>query len=373
MADPLFDSENPQSAGQNAAQRESVPSPAPLFQEQKSPAPSLFSESAIQDQASRPAVNPLFSSAEEPPVCNPPGTNHQPLFAEPKPDHPPVAASSPAPKPEPLLPPDPLVAPPKTPVTNTVPPVAAIPPEPLTAPPVHQEPKANAAFGDDLDPLAGRAWKILQEKYPQATDSQRLHWKGMLRQLFPLTMDTIQQIGGPGLRHAPHVLEEIANDTRRFAELSPAQTIQGIADQAREAAGQGKKSGGLSGLLSKVESAFSHFDATTANGRMIALRAAIHAISGRMQPTKELAQTTLDAITDDLPVLSALLELSKGSPSEAWVVRRQELLLTSAQQMKMAIQQAEHLENQCNSAIQSVDELRTVTLPALGFLQTMRS
>ena len=348
MADPLFDtshSARPQEVSQQASMR--------LFPADKPEA----------------VTNPLFDVPQSPSVANP-------LFEESLPDHPPqimgtdtVAA--------PALPPDDLAKAPggvqaigaSKPTVNP-----PLPPDHLTDPP---NPTASAAvpapaFGDDLDPLAGRAWAMLRQRCPQAADSQKLHWKGLLRQIFPLSMDSLQRLGGVGLRHAPHVLQEIGRDTQCFAELSPAQTVQAVAEQAREASGLSRKPGGIGGLLSKVESALNRFDPAAAQGRLIALHSGVRAIAGRMQATRELAQSTLDAIADDLPVMDVLLEIARGSPSETWIVRRQELLLTSAQQMQMALRQIANLEAQCASALQSIDELRTVTLPALGFLQSIR-
>lgn len=335
----------------------------PLFAPEPSPAAPLFLEEGascgIDDHGhvvttrSRNGFGPLFGPAEagsarpeQPAASEESGKLGNPLFADAG-----LLAVPPQPvahSPAPVMPPNPLQGPPK---------VAANP-----AP----------AFGESLDPLADRAWKRLLETQPGACASRMVHWKSLLGRLFPLRMKTLGDIGGPGLRHAPRVLNEIAQDTQMFAQMAAAETMWRIAAEAQAAAGHGARKG-LSGLLSRVESTLHGFDPAATQARMIAMDAGLQGILGRLGPAQNFAQSTLEAITGDLPVLDVLAELSRGSPSEALVTRHREMLLTSVQQLRMALQQIDNLGNQCNSAIQSLNALRTVTLPALGFLSAIQS
>ena len=78
---------------------------------------------------------------------------------------------------------------------------------------------------------------------------------------------------------------------------------------------------------------------------------------------------TLD---EDLPLVSSVAALAQTSSLGALATRRQEMMQALHQQLAMALMQLDQIAKQIAESLQSLDELRTVTLPALGFLQSLR-
>ena len=380
MADPLFpDTELPKEQGHTK------------------PARSLFAdEEPSQDPASsgiRPSVvAPLFADTPAPKPAHPSVPKAAtPLFSESAPKAPPVPEvqvpnplfATPDLSAPPAAPSDPSALPTASPLSfperplpaakeKTAPTMPVLPATDLTEPPRSTVPvQPTTAFAQPEDPLAEKAMDLLLSAYPQASASQKAHWKAVLAKLFPLTADGIATLGQSAVRHAPQVLQEIARETKTFANLNIAAKVQKIADEAKASQQRPKK--GLGGLLSKVEGAIHPFDEQHAQVEIIGLASALQGMSGRSRPVRELAQTVLEQLQDDLPILVALQQMAQGTSSEPWVSRRQDLLLASVQQLRMAQQQIENLENQIQAARASLDELRTITLPALGFLTAIQS
>lgn len=241
---------------------------------------------------------------------------------------------------------------------------------PTELPPL-QAPKpivAAPAFAADLDPLAEKAWHMLLQQYPHASDSSKAHWRARLQALFPLSADRLSLIGKSAVERMPFVMTEVAQSGEKLSRLEPAKVLARIGDSA-QAAASGKS---RSGLLSRMETLLHTFNPETAHQELILLQSQLQGLSNRLSPVRDLVQEVLAVLADDMPLIALLADLAKSSPIGSLVVRRQEMLQASQQQLQMALKQLELLNQQVANALQSNDELRTVTLPALGFVRSLR-
>lgn len=323
----------------------------PLFDDiPKSGHPLLFDEGINPHKAAEePNVSALFG---EPSDWSEPAPIHpNPLFT----NETDLKDLPPAPKAEALFEAAPLK--PIVPVQPAVTPIMGE--QPLDVAPVPKLPvSAEAAFSEDIDPLAERALSFLKQKYPQCSDEDYRHWKGVLNTLFPLTADNWMKIGQSGLETAQRIMAEISEVTNRYSEISPTSLISKVATDAQQAA-QSSHS-----LLSRITH---HFDEGRARGQIMAVIGGLKSLIGKLDSVILLAAQVTEQFRKEVPILESIEHIAGGEFQSGMLVRRRELLLTSAQQMAMANQQAEVLKKEIVQARMSADEVLNVTLPALGF------
>ncbi len=226
--------------------------------------------------------------------------------------------------------------------------------------------QASVPFQEDIDPLAEKTWAALVQQFPSATDSTRVHWRAKLRTLFPLTAESLNSVGQTATERMPMVMAEVSRLGEALSVLEPAKVLNRITEQARAAH---QASGGL---RARMEALLHTFRPEDADRTLTQLQAQLVALQSRIGPVRDLVGDLMTALDDDLPLVSALASLAQASALGALATRRQEMLQALHQQLAMAKMQLEQLSKQIAESLQSLDELRTVTLPALGFLQSLR-
>ncbi len=248
-------------------------------------------------------------------------------------------------------------------------PITLPPPTPPRLPPLNRPsvPEAGPAFVNELDPLAEKTWRDMCGRFPNAPVSQQTHWRSKLQGLFPLSAQSLQTLGRRATERMPTVMGEVAKIGELLARVEPAKTLGRIGADAQAA----QLSAGKKSLFSRMELVIRHFDPQQADQELVGLAIALNGLQKRIQPVRDLLLAVDETLHEDLPLIEALVDLSRSSALAASVIRRQEMLLASAQQLQMAQQQLQNLENQIAASTQSLEELRTVTLPALGFVQSL--
>jgi len=115
-----------------------------------------------------------------------------------------------------------------------------------------------------------------------------------------------------------------------------------------------------------------HFDPASAQNTLMRLYGGVQSIHGRLAGIGDLAQETLAAIQMDVMVMGVIATMAENTPLAPQVQRRHDLLLTTGQELQLAQKQLEALKKQTESALMQIEEVRTVTLPSLGFLASIR-
>jgi hypothetical protein len=238
---------------------------------------------------------------------------------------------------------------------------------------VVKAPKPQEVFASEENPLVTQALRHAKEQFPDVFEQEHWALKSRFERLFPLDFDRISQYAEKTLRHVPTVMQEVTQASERLSTLSVPAVIQEISEQARAAAGGGTATGhGLSGLLKKVESRVRPFDAQIASNRLMQLYGGVKNIHGRLSGVQDLAQDVFTQIQTDIRVLSVLKVVSEKTPVETAVVRRHDLLLVTGQQIQLGMKQLEALRGHTENSLMQIEEMRTVTLPSLGFLGAIR-
>ncbi len=330
---------------------------AALFPEQGNPAQPRSCEPALpRDDLSAP---PLGKDSSTPTPL--------PLLPEDPLDTPPLQQPAQSGSPT-ALPPDRLDTPPPSPETQTFS-TPALPSERLDNPPRSAgSTQPSAAFGEpDEDPLIAQALRHLSEKYPDDFSAHKGVFRSQLATLLPLTFDRISSFSEAPLRHVQVALQEVTTSTQNFSAVSVSAHLQEITNAARRET-QGSTSHGLGGLLQRVGKAVKPFDPAAAHGTLARLSGDVQIIHQRLAGIDDLAKKTLTSIQLAVQVLSVIQAMAENTEFANQVQRRYDLFLTTGQELQMAIKQTEQLQVQTEQALMQIEEVKTVTLPSLGFL-----
>jgi len=344
--------------------------PAPLFPQN----PGTQEIKPLFQEDSPQSPEKLFVSPPLPPddLTTPPNPN-KPATSTPEPllppdplDNPPTVSQGQGVSPT-ILPQEPLVNPPIPGLSKEVA-NPALPPDPLHSPP----PSAGFSqpapvFGEpEDDPLVSQALRHLSEKYPDDYAAHKGYYRSQLATLLPLTFDRINGFAEGPLKHVQVALQEVTTSTQAFSALSVSSILQEITEAAQRETQ--RPSHGISGLLKRVEKVVNPFDPNTAYGTLARLTGDVQIIHQRLSGIADLTQETLTSIRFAVQILSVILVMAEKTEFANQVQRRYDLFLTTGQELQMAIQQIQQLQAQTEQVLMQITEVKTVTLPSLGFL-----
>ena len=242
---------------------------------------------------------------------------------------------------------------------------------------VTSTPQPQELFQEPEDPLVHKALQHAQEKYPDVFERKKRMLKARFETLLPLDFDKISAFSAGTLPHVQVVLREVSESSQNLSALSVSTAIQEITTAARDAAARANAGGhssshGIGGLLKRVESAVRHFDPDAAQNTLMRLHGGVKSIHSRLSGIGDLAQETLAAIQMDVMVMGVIAYMAENTAFGQQAQRRHDLLLTTGQELQLAQKQLEALKAQTENALMQIEEVRTVTLPSLGFLGAIR-
>ncbi len=244
------------------------------------------------------------------------------------------------------------------------------PPAPQRA--VASTPQPQEIFQEPEDPLVHKAMQHAQQKYPDGFEQRKRMLKARFESLLPLDFDRISAFSAGNLPHVQVVLREVSESSQNLSALSVSTVIQEITTTARDAAGGSALSHGLGGLLKRVEQSVRRFDPDAAQNTLMRLHGGVKSIHSRLAGIGDLAQETLVAIQMDVMAMGVIAYMAESTAFAQQSQRRHDLLLTTGQELQLAQKQLEALKAQTENALMQIEEVRTVTLPSLGFLGAIR-
>lgn len=231
---------------------------------------------------------------------------------------------------------------------------------------------AREIFQEPEDPLIHKAMQHAQEKYPDGFEHRKRMLKARFETLLPLDFDKISAFSAGTLPHVQVVLREVSESSRNLSAISVSTVIQEITTAARDAAGGSSSVHGLSGLLKRVELSVRRFDPDGAQNTLMRIYGGVKSIHSRLSGIADLAGETLTSIQMDVMVMGVIAYMAENTQFAQQAQRRHDLLLTTGQELQLAQKQLEALKAQTENALMQIDEVRTVTLPSLGFLGAIR-
>lgn len=213
----------------------------------------------------------------------------------------------------------------------------------------------SVAFEESDDPAVTPAMRHAAETFPELCVSHERLLRSRFREILPFTFDAIAQYGRCDLDRNTTLMGRVTTETQQWSALSLAESIQAIIDAARPAHGVFGKM--LHGSPDAAE---------------------IHRRLGGLSQASEALGQRIDALLDEQGALAEAFKVHMGvlavclaMPSRfAEVIQRRAALFAQAdQERRLAATQLETLRKGVREGILRLDEVRNVTMPAMGFLQ----
>ena len=219
----------------------------------------------------------------------------------------------------------------------------------------------SVAMAMDESPAIAQAMRRGMEKFPGVMGTLAYLVRNDLNEILPVEFQKVSEYGSDTLTRAADLIAQVARLGQDLHEIDAENLLTTIVEHAN---GEHKKS--VFGLLTAHS-----FDPQAASSQLAAIAQAIRSKLAHADGLADLltrVQTTLIAKTTAIDIVSDMAELSQLGDI---VTRKATALSASRQQIKLAIQQIGNLRKQAEEWIMRADEIRTLTLPAMGFLGSL--
>lgn len=223
------------------------------------------------------------------------------------------------------------------------------------------EPHTTVAAAED--PVVGQAMERGEKLFPEImkTSGQAIH--NALSSLMPVTFDTFANFGADHLARVAELVGRVSTMTDDLHRIDAAGQIRGIVADADQAKGK------LS-LLDRV-GIRKHFDPAAAGEQIAGIRSTLAAELYKIRKAAVDFERAMIPLNVAMAVSSILADLTEEGDIHTLVARRAELFSASAAEAGMAKKQIENLQKLAQEGILQCDELKAVTLPAMGFRQSL--
>jgi hypothetical protein len=228
--------------------------------------------------------------------------------------------------------------------------------------PVAIAPEPAIALAAGESPAVAQAMRQGAQKFPDVMREYGYLVRNDLSSLLPVGFQTLSDYGSDTLTRAADLIAQVARLGEDLHELDAENLLRTIVEHANSE--HGHKS-----LLDRLS--MHGFDPQAAASQLLAIA---QTIRGRLARADELADllsrvhTTLIAQTTAVDLVSDMAELSQLGDA---VTRKAKALSTSRQQVDLALRQVDTLRRQAEEWVMRADEIRTLTLPAMGFLGSL--
>jgi hypothetical protein len=219
--------------------------------------------------------------------------------------------------------------------------------------------KPSDVFVMDEHPSIAAAMKRGEEQFPDIMKKSGFLVRNNLNALVPVTFDTLSSHGSATLTRAAGLVDKIAAATKAVHEVGAAEQIQGIVDHADRT----KQKKSLLGLIGSMKP----FDPAAANAHLTAIKEALRIKLRVVDELRQDMERIKDSLTVEVTTMAILSGMTDHADIGGLVVRRANLFNVSFQEVNMALTQVANIETSVREWVMRCDEVKTVTLPALGF------
>jgi hypothetical protein len=213
----------------------------------------------------------------------------------------------------------------------------------------------SKAFDEPEAPLVAPAMRAAAERFPEVCAEQERMLRSRLREILPFTFDGIAQYGRSDLDRNTTLMSRVTAETQQWSSLALAESIQAIVDAAKPA----------HGLLGRVM--HGSLDSAEIHRRLVGLSQASEALCQRIDALVEEQASIVAAFKVHLAVLAVCVAMPSRFTDV--IQRRAALFALADQERRLVATQIETLCKGVREGILRLDEVRNVTMPALGFLQ----
>jgi len=223
------------------------------------------------------------------------------------------------------------------------------------------EPGATVAGAED--PGVGRAMERGEKLFPEIMKAFGHAIRNALSSVMPVRFDTFANFGTDHLTRVAELVGRVSAMTDDLHGIDAAEQIRGIIAEANQA--KGKMS-----LLDRV-GIHRHFDPAAAGEQIDRIRSALTAELYKILKVAVDFERAMIPLNVAMAVTGILADMTEEGDIRTLVARRAELFTASAAEANMAKKQIENLQRLAQEGILQCDELKAVTLPAMGFRRSL--
>ncbi len=218
--------------------------------------------------------------------------------------------------------------------------------------------KVSLAIAEEEHPSVAQAMRRGEEKFPALMKSSGFRIRNNLCAVLPVSFETLSNYGLGNLQRAAALIDQNIQASAALHEINADAHIKAIIERADTVRRKSSLRGMLAGLVP--------FDANIARDQLMAIASALQHRMALIGQTHEELKNIQDVLQIELATMAILADMTDHAEVGALVVRRDNLFTTSLQEVTMALQQNENIRRQVQEWIMRCDEVRTVTLSALG-------
>lgn len=183
-----------------------------------------------------------------------------------------------------------------------------------------------------------------------------------LLSVVPVTFETIADFGADPLARIADLVGEVSVASEDLRRINVAEELQGIVSEAN----RGKAKAFLLDVIG-VEP----FDLASANARIDGMRNALTTERYKILKMSVDFDRAMLPLNVAIAVVRILSDMAAADDLKTSIGRRADLFSTSATEVTMAKKQLENLQKLAEEGIAQCDELKAVTLPAMGFRRSL--
>lgn len=213
------------------------------------------------------------------------------------------------------------------------------------------------------DPGVAEAMARGGKLFPEAMKASGHAIREALVSVMPVTFDSFSNFGADHLARIAELVRQVSAMTEEMHRIDAGQQIRGIVAEAKEAKG-------TPSLLDRM-GIHKHFDPAEAGAQIDGIRNALRTELYKILKADVDFERALIPLKVAVAVSGILADLTAESGIHALVARKAELFTASAAEAGVAKKQIGNLQKLAEEGILQCDELKNVTLPAVGFRRSL--
>jgi hypothetical protein len=231
-----------------------------------------------------------------------------------------------------------------------------LPAQKITEPP---PPIAASALDVNEHPGVAQALRRGEETFPEIMQNSGFLVRNALNRLLPISFKTVEGFGVETLNRAAGLVDRITEAVEKIHEVRAAELLAEIVAQADPTRHHS--------LLERLSQTLAPFDSAAASLQIDAIRSALLQRLQAVDTLVEEMSRLRDTLSVDVATIGILSSMTDHADIGALVVRRGELFAVSLKEVDMALTQGRLVQKQVQEWVLRCDEVKTATLPALGF------
>ena len=223
-----------------------------------------------------------------------------------------------------------------------------------------------SAIGGGEYPALSQAMERGMARFPAIMQGAGYLVRNNLNQLLPLQSETLVAFGSGTLERSALLIGEVASINERLHEVDAEAIIARVVQSARAHAARTRQVS-LLGMLSGL----APFDTRAAEQQVTGLQRALTLRLDQVAATSNGMQSLRATLSVEVTTLAILEDMSDHGTIGELLGRRSLLFKASLQELTAALSQMESLKRQLQDWIMRCDEVKAVTLPALGYTASL--